>query len=197
VRLFYISFVGVFLISAALCWCALVLFYGQLPSGVNEGVSIYMGNARIPMFTAFLTLGSFLLTLQTAIIQRLKDAYDNEDYKNRYLNLVHQGDDEPYYGSLNRLSKALSLNVILALCASGAQMTLGFVQSVWSTSICVALGATALILVIFLTAQMMMAHNEWFVKIEKEKKRQLQAEKEKAEKERQQSDAGANISSQR
>lgn len=40
------------------------------------------------------------------------------------------------------------------------------------------LGVTALVLVIYLTAQMMMAHNEWFVKIEKEKQRLLKQEEE-------------------
>lgn len=181
-RLFYVSFLGVFLVATASSWSALQCFFGVNASGINEGVAVYMANARIPMFTAFLTLGSFLLTLQTAIIQRLKDAYDNDDFKHRYLNLLDGGEREPYYGSLNRLSNALSLNVILALCASGAQMTIGFVQSIWSTAVCIGLGITALALVIYLTAQMMMAHNEWFVKIEKEKQRQLENEKKAEEK---------------
>jgi len=48
-------------------------------------------------------------------------------------------------------------------------MTLGFVLKSWSTAICVAFGLTTIILVIYLTIQLVLAHQQWFKKIEEEK----------------------------
>jgi hypothetical protein len=135
----------------------------------NDWVALYYTQARIPMFTGFLTLGSFLLTLQTAIIHRLKEAYDSADHARKIGQLRAKGKSVRYYGSLERVGVALSTNVILALVTALLQMSLGFVQTVWSTAICSAFGLTALLLVIYLTIQMVLAHQQWFKKIEEDK----------------------------
>ncbi|MDQ8201492.1 hypothetical protein QEH54_00640 [Pelagicoccus sp. SDUM812003] len=121
------------------------------------------------MFTGFLTLGSFLLTLQTGIIQRLKEAYESTDHARKIRQLRDKGKEVRYYGSLERVGIALSTNVILALTTSLSQMTLGFVQTNWSTAICVGLGFTTIALVVYLTVQLVLAHHQWFKKIEAEK----------------------------
>jgi hypothetical protein len=132
-------------------------------------IDIYYTQARVPMFTGFLTLGSFLLTLQTAIIQRLKEAYDCDDHARKVQQMRKKGHPVRYYGSLERVGLALSTNVILALTSSTLQMTLGFFQSNWSTALCVSFAITTIFLVVYLTVQLVLAHHQWFNKIEEEK----------------------------
>lgn len=131
-------------------------------------IEMYYTQARVPMFTGFLTLGSFLLTLQTAIIQRLREAYDSSDHARKIDQMRSKGKTVQHYGSLERVGIALSSNVILAIITSLLQMTLGFFQNIWSSSICVAFGLTTIFLVIYLTIQIVMAHHQWFKKIEED-----------------------------
>jgi hypothetical protein len=145
------------------------LLLGHAAQDPATWINLYYTQARIPMFTGFLTLGSFLLTLQTAIIQRLKDAYDSADHARKIDQLRAKGKSVRYYGSLERVGIALSTNVILALLTSLLQMSLGFVQTIWSTAICTAFGLTTIFLVIYLTIQLVLAHHQWFKKIEEEK----------------------------
>lgn len=133
-------------------------------------IDAYFNQARVPMFTGFLTLGSFLLTLQTAIIQRLKEAYDDPDYTRRLSQLrAKKKKAVRHYGGLERVGIALASNVILSLVTASLQMTLGFAQTTWSTAICGAFALTTVILVIYLTIQLVLAHRQWFRKIEAEK----------------------------
>lgn len=165
-----------FAVFAALFVGALWVFQCVAPvdSDGNVWVGLYFAQARVPMFTGFLTLGSFLLTLQTAIIQRLKDAYDTDSYKERYLILKERDRNVRYYGSLERMSVALSTNVILALCTAASQLTVGFLRTEWSTAFCIAIAITSLSLVVYLTIELLLAHKEWFEKIENERQKQLQ-----------------------
>ena len=131
-------------------------------------IEVYYNQARITMFAGFLTLGSFLLTLQTAIIQRLREAYDSTDYARKVEQMRSKGKTVLHYGSLERVGIALATNVILAITTSLLQMTIGFAQKPWSTSICVSFGLTTIILVIYLTIQLVMAHHQWFKKTEED-----------------------------
>jgi hypothetical protein len=74
-----------------------------------------------------------------------------------------------YYGALAQMSVALSSNVVLALVTAVSQLTVGFVRQQWSTVTCIALAGTSVSLVVYLTVQLMLAHREWFEKIEREK----------------------------
>lgn len=143
----------------------------HIPTAPGTWIEIYYTQARVPMFTGFLTLGSFLLTLQTAIIQRLKEAYDSADHARKVSQMQAKGKQVRYYGSLERVGLALSTNVILALITSLLQMSLGFVRQSWSTAVCMAFGLTTILLVVYLTIQLVLAHRQWFIKIEEEKKK--------------------------
>lgn len=167
--------VAVFFIILGACLTgfstAVYLLLERVAQCPSEWVALYYTQARIPMFTGFLTLGSFLLTLQTAIIHRLKEAYDSADHARKIEQLRAKGKNIRYYGSLERVGIALSTNVIMALFTALLQMSLGFVQATWSTAICTAFGLTTLLLVIYLTIQMVLAHQQWFKKIEEDKNR--------------------------
>src|SRR5262245_5570354 len=97
------------------------------PEG-NLWITAYASFARTPLFSGFLTLGSFLLTLKTAILQRLKDAYDSSEYQTLYLRLRVTCPKAKYYGSLERLSIALATNIGLSFLTAVLQLTLGFTK---------------------------------------------------------------------
>jgi len=173
-RTFFLILTAAFLVFFAGLYYLLTHFATVTSDSVNVWVETYFTQARVPMFTGFLTLGSFLLTLQTTIIQRLKDAFDTDAYKQRYLVLKGRKPKTKYYGSLERMSIALSTNVILALATAVTQLTAGFVRTEWSTALCVAIAATSVGLVVYLTIQLLLAHNEWFVKIEAARQKELE-----------------------
>lgn len=142
-------------------------------NGINTWIKIYQDSARTPLFTAFFTVGSFLLTLKTAILQRLKEAYDRDDYKELYLEHKESKPNARFYAALERLSLALATSVIFTLVTSASQMVLGFSTSTWLIAVCTGLATTAILLVAFLTIQMFLAHRDWFHKIEADMQKEL------------------------
>ena len=151
---------------------ALMWFAPMGPEG-NLWITTYASNARTPLFSAFITLGSSLQTLKTAILQRLKDAYDSPSYQELYLRLRVTAPNAKYYGSLERLSIALALNIGLSFLTAALQLTLGFTKSPVTIGICLGFPAATILLVFYLSAQMFLAHREWFKKIETEKQESL------------------------
>ena len=164
-KLFFIILIS----FLTLCSIAAYMTFERADVDASKWIEIYNTQARVPMFTGFLTLGSFLLTLQTAIIQRLKEAYDTAEYSRKVAQMREKDKEVKHYGSLERVGIALSSNVILALSTSLLQMTLGFVRTTWSTAVCIAFGFTTILLVVYLTIQLVLAHRQWFKKIEDEK----------------------------
>jgi hypothetical protein len=169
-RAFVLTFIAIFMAALAATWYVLSL-HDAAPG--TSWVELYFSQARIPMFSGFLTVGSFLLTLQTAIIQRLKDAYDTEKYRDAFLVLHAKDKKVRYYGSLERMSVALSGNVILALTTATVQLSVGFIRTPFSTAVCLAFAITSIALVVYLTIQLLLAHRAWFDRIEADKRREL------------------------
>jgi hypothetical protein len=163
------TFYGIILLAlGSAVWLVYWLLSRVTPDAAHW-ISVYDTQARTPMFTGFLTLGSFLLTLQTAIIARLKEGYDSDDHARKVEQLRAKGKKVRYYSSLERVGLVISTNVILALVTAVLQITFGFALKVWSTSLCVGFGFVTIVLVIYLSIQLVMAHHQWFKKIEAEK----------------------------
>lgn len=172
---------------------------GSQPTDVNLFVEGYKTGARTPLFTAFLTLGSFLLTLKTTILQRLREGYDTEDHEKIYCYHVRQEKESAalsgrtpkprkYYQGLHDLSVALSLGMTTTIISSLLQVTLGFFGELWSTVICVGVAAFAALTVLYMTWHIFLAHQQWIGFIEKAKqdsisKKNAQAKAEAGEEE--------------
>ncbi len=165
------AFVAILLIALAVFSGGAFWLITHFATDSSKWIEVYYEQARIPMFTGFLTLGSFLLTLQTVIIQRLKEAYDSEDYGRKVSQMRAKGKVIKHYGSLQRVGVVIAANVILALTTSLLQLTIGFLRLPWSTAICIAFGLTTILLVIYLTIELVLAHRQWFEKIEADKNR--------------------------
>lgn len=133
----------------------------------------YATTIRAPVFSALLTVGSFLLTLKTAILQRLKEGFDSAAHRENYLLFKKKNPDAEYYSSLRNMSVALSACIVLAFLGAAAQFSLGFVCHPIATAICLTAGITTLIMLIYLWMQIAGAHRLWLDGIEDAKQKEL------------------------
>jgi hypothetical protein len=167
-------FGGFVLLTAAYwAWAAVgVTWFG---STTDICLGLYQTNARTPIFSGFITMGSFLLALKTNILARLKETYETTEYRENYRAHQEQKREKAdrYFGTLERLSYAIGWNVIFCLTAALAQMTLGFVWKAWAFGICCGLATGTLLLLLYLTCILMAAHREWFQMIEDQAQKKL------------------------
>ena len=112
--------------------------------------SVYSAKLQTPLFTGFLTLGSFLLTLKTFIVVQLKDKlYDSEAYIERFAKLRFQNKDLKLYDPITRLAGLLLTAVVMALGTALLQISLGFAELQITASICFSFAVGTLLLVFF------------------------------------------------
>lgn len=163
---FFIAIGSLFAVLFACAW----LIAADYPCIIDG----YQDKARTPIFSAFITLGSFLLTLKTAILQRLKDGFDSKAHEEAYLYRC-ETTSEPgrYYESLGNMSVALSSAVFFSLLSAACQMTFGFVKNDWAFALCAAMPTTTLLMILYLWREISLAHKNWITKIEEDKKATL------------------------
>src|ERR1051326_8439256 len=81
--------------------------------GENGLFSLYDRKFQTPLFTGFLTIGGFLLTLKTFVLVQLKkELYENDYYKQRLNDKRVNEPNLSLYGPLNRLGYLLVLCVL-------------------------------------------------------------------------------------
>jgi hypothetical protein len=131
----------------------------------------YRDGLRTPFFTGFLTLGTFILTLQATILLRIKEIYDHPSYLDRWKILQDQLavkglPGTGFYDPLRNLGLALLANVFFALITSLLQVTVGFIDAPWSIGICLGCATTTFILLLYLWWQIARNLCRWFSEIE-------------------------------
>lgn len=169
------------LIAAACFGLALAIRAGGWAGGEWIWIKTYREVLRIPLFSAFLTVGSFLLTLQATILLRIKEIYDDEEYETDWKNFQMQEEAEGrivksgYYDPLRNLGIALLANVLLSLCSAVLQVTLGFIPAPWAVGMCLGFAAVTLGLLLFLWWQIAVNLVRWFAAIERKHSRATSA----------------------
>jgi hypothetical protein len=111
--------------------------------------SVYESKFQIPLFTGFLTMGGFLLSLKTFIIIKMNEVVYQSDAYVRKSKKLHALDP-----NFNPLSGLKNLNSFLLFCvkwslsASFLQPSLGLLHNRYTTAICIgaAVGAACLVL---------------------------------------------------
>ena len=99
----------------------------------------YHNEWRVGLFTASITLASFLFTMKSFVIQTIKEKlYDTESSKSK---VKQRRDSESvpkteYYGALKRLSFLLKWTILVALINSILQLTLSYFNSPWVALVC-------------------------------------------------------------
>jgi len=140
--------------------------------------AFYAHRLQSPLFTAFLTLGGFLLALQTQILMRLKsDLYDTDFYKDRVRKLNHLADPNKkltVYGPLKRLGSFLIISVLLTLGAAVTQMTIGFIPHKLAAAFCIGSAAAAITIVFLAWYEMRKNLDHWFEMLEEQAEKQAE-----------------------
>jgi hypothetical protein len=131
--------------------------------------ALYDQKLQLAFFTAFLTVGSFLLAMKAFILVRLRDdVYKHDSYRTRYLDQNSNTYCGNYYRGLIDLGHLLVVSVVSAFAASVAQVTLGFASrysvKLVAPSLCV--GVLILVFVDWLLVYLNL--RDWFSFIEEE-----------------------------
>jgi len=139
-----------------------------------ELVGVYQGRLQIPLFSGFLTLGGFLLSLKTAILMRLKDElYGKPEYRNsveRARSIQDPKNPVTRYGPLRRLGQFLILSVLFSLATAALQLTVGFIPYKSASAFCLTTAAGTLSLVFFAWREIRANLDHWFEFLDSEHK---------------------------
>lgn len=100
----------------------------------------YHHEFRTAIFTSSLTLGTFLFTMKTFIIQTIKkEIYDQPLYRAKVENASKlSGEQVTYYKPLQFLSKLILYSILMALINALLQVTLGYICHPLAAGLCLA-----------------------------------------------------------
>jgi len=128
-----------------------VLTSGALCLLVDKGWNLHEAYGKIQgaLFTGFLTIGGFLLTLKTFILVQLREKlFDSADYKAHYARIKELDPTASLYGPLKNLGTFLLYSVVFSIVTSVAHLTVGFIPSQYAAVFCLSLSFCTLSLVL-------------------------------------------------
>lgn len=104
----------------------------------------YHEEIRSALFLSSVTLGTFIFTMKTFIIQTMKkEVYDNDRYQKKKKNIDEIGFTNSNYEPLKRLTWLLKWSIWLSLLSALSQITIGFSENTILSVICLILAASA------------------------------------------------------
>jgi len=131
----------------------------------------YSRKMQTPLFTGFLTLGGFLLSLKTFILIKLKEGlYDQKQYQELVKEKQRLNPKYTHYGPLSRLSHFLVHSVLLALLTSFFQFSVGFINCNIVAAVGMSLAVTTITVVLLAWWNIRQNLNCWFEMLEKDKR---------------------------
>lgn len=165
-------------VVAITCW-----WFAHTGRGADL-IETYATGLRGSLFAGFLTMGSFLLSLKTGLVIKVKEqVYDDIDYQKDVKKDEDPASPVSIYGPLRRLSAALSASVLAALVAAVAQITLGLIESTFAVSVCLALAAMAVSMLVTSFLLIQGTLHAWFARLEPKALKKLAEEAAKADQE--------------
>lgn len=146
-------------LGALLYYCGGIYWPPYCPQ-ISDFGPFYGKNLRGSLFTGFLTLGGFLLSLKTFIVVNMKkEVFDTEDYRAEWeeqKKLDKASKMGPRFEPLRYLSATLFLSIASCVITSVLQLTLGLAETFWAAMICL---WAALVSVLFLLRSL------WLIRI--------------------------------
>lgn len=106
----------------------------------EEIYQLYFSQLRSNFFTGFLTVGSFMLSLKTFIVVKLKESvYDSDSYRKTFDEQKHRysNQQDAYYRPLRNLSRLLFFTIASAVATAVIHVTFGLFVSIIPFVICV------------------------------------------------------------
>lgn len=160
------------LLSLFIASLTLALAYYLIPD-LNVIPDYYARNMRGSLFTGFLTVGSFLLSLKAFIVVKLKEnIFDSEGYKDKLRERRKLNPSLTLYGPLKRLSLLIFLSIASAISASIAQLTVGLVERWEATFFCLFVSIFAIGMLISTLLLIKSTLDEWldYLEVEHDKR---------------------------
>ena len=149
----------------AACVAALV-YFDPGPKGLSD---LYETKLQTPLFTGFLTIGGFLLTLKTFVLIKLKESlYGSDFYQSELEDKRHLNPNLSTYGPLSRLGHFLIFSVVGALITATSQLSIGFIHHRIAAAICITFAATTLLVVFKAWWEIRKNLAAWFDLLERE-----------------------------
>lgn len=138
------------------------------PSEIDWFFHFYATNLRASLFAGFLTLGSFLVAVNTFIVVNLKkEVYEHKLYKKRVQDARRSDPKASFFGPLRRLSELLFAAILLALVTAISQLTVGVLIPHWGSALfCLCLAGITVVLLLFVLWQIRQNLNDLFVFLE-------------------------------
>lgn len=128
----------------------------------------YGNSLRGHLFSGFLALGGFLISLKAFIVVTMKEkVYDNEKYIERWRGLNKLDSSLKLYGPLKELSDHLYFSISACLVAAVSQVTIGLFSVWWAALFCIFLSIYATSLLFSCLVLMKQNLDDWFTDIEK------------------------------
>jgi len=104
----------------------------------DEAVAFYGKNLRGYLFSGFLSLGAFMLSLKTFIVVKMKEGlFDQPIYKERHSQAVQAGGNRDMYRPLVSLRLFLLWSIISSILTATVQMTVGLLSLRWAVAMAI------------------------------------------------------------
>lgn len=156
-----------FILASMLLAAVCASIYGATSYYNYDLCHTYSNKLQTPLFTGFLTLGSFLLAIKTGILIKLKEGlYDKQEYKDRVRQRQAINPKITLYGPLKRFGNYLIYCVLFSLLTSFYQVTVGFVEHRFVASLGISLAVVTAILVFYAWWLIRENLNLWFAMLE-------------------------------
>ncbi|CAI1005773.1 Uncharacterised protein [Serratia liquefaciens] len=118
------------------------IIYNDDPSVGGDFYDFYQKNLRGYLFSGFISVGSFLLSLHTFVIVNLKDKlFSTESYKNIFAQSngieVSEINESQLFKPLDRLSCFLNASIWLSIITAVSQFTIGLANFSPASIVCI------------------------------------------------------------
>lgn len=132
----------VLLALSALVLLGLYLLYRNTPGVSEKFFDFYHKNLRGYLFSGFISVGSFLLSLHTFVIINIRDkVFATPEYKNTYSEAnsipLDKIKDADLYKPLDNLSSFINTSILFSLTTAIAQFTIGLSTNLYACLFCV------------------------------------------------------------
>ena len=119
----------------------------------------YYQDLRSAFITSSVTMGTFLFTMKSFVIQTMKrDLYDKPEYQAVIAQRRKEGKkNDSYYGQLNRLRSLMLWAIVVAFFNAGVQVLYGNTDQEWLAALCFLVTGVSWVLV--LACLMVVSHN--------------------------------------
>lgn len=108
----------------------------------------YYSEIRTALFLSSMTLGTFIFTMKSFIVQVMKkEIYDKKEYQNSVKQIKETGKSVSCYRPLRNLSRILTETIVLSFIAAGLHISLGVLNQDWTAQLCIAVTLVSWVLV--------------------------------------------------